>query len=92
MVFWAVLRLLLALFWLLLLIRSIVELVRNFSPDWRPRGVLVVILEAVFTITDPPVRLFRRLIPTTTIGATRVDVSMTVLMLVVLIALQATAW
>ncbi|MGL6236935.1 MAG: YggT family protein [Segniliparus sp.] len=83
-----VVRTLLAAFWFLLLVRSVVELVQSFSPDWRPRGVLVVVLELVFMVTDPPVRLFRRIIPDTTIGAVRLDISLMVLMFVVLIALR----
>ncbi|EFV12293.1 YggT family protein [Segniliparus rugosus] len=82
------LRLLLAAFWLLLLARSVIELVQSLSPDWRPRGVLVVVLELVFMVTDPPVRLFRRIIPNTTIGSVRVDISLMVLMFAVLIALR----
>jgi YggT family protein len=83
-----VLRSLLAAFWLLLIVRSVVELVQSFSPDWRPKGALVVVLELVFMVTDPPVRFFRRIIPNTTIGAVRVDISLMVLMFVVLIALR----
>lgn len=83
-----VVRSLLAAFWLLLLVRSVVELVQGVSPSWRPRGALVVVLETVFMATDPPVRLFRRIIPDATIGSVRVDISLMVLMFVVLIALR----
>ena len=50
-------------FWLLLIGRIIVEFIRTFARDWRPSGVVVVILEAIFTVTDPPVKLLRRIIP-----------------------------
>jgi YggT family protein len=45
------------LFWLLLIARIVVEFIRSFSRDWHPRGFTVVILEAIMTITDPPVML-----------------------------------
>ena len=61
------------IFWLLLIARIVVEFIRSFSRDWHPRGVTVVILEAIMTVTDPPVKLLRRIIPQLTIGAVRLD-------------------
>ena len=65
-----------------------VEFIRSFSRDWRPKGVTVVILEVIMTVTDPPVRLLRRLIPQLTIGAIRFDLSIMVLLLVAFIGMQ----
>ncbi|HEY2450672.1 MAG TPA: YggT family protein [Mycobacterium sp.] len=75
------------IFWLLLIARVVVEFVRSFSRDWRPRGVTVVILEIIMSVTDPPVKLLRRLIPQLTIGAVRFDLSIMVLMLLAFIAM-----
>ena len=41
----------------------------------------MVILEIIMTVTDPPVKLLRRLIPQLTIGAVRFDLSIMVLLL-----------
>ncbi len=71
------------LFWLLLMARVVVEFIRSFSRDWHPRGITVVLLEAIMTVTDPPVKLLRRLIPQLTIGAVRLDLSIMVLLLLV---------
>jgi YggT family protein len=76
-------------FWLLLIARIVIEFIRSFSRDWRPSGFTVVILEIILSITDPPVKLLRRLIPQLTIGAVRFDLSIMVLLLVVLIGWQA---
>jgi len=76
------------LFWLLLIARIVVEFIRSFSRDWRPRGVTVVILEAIMTVTDPPVNLLRRVIPQLTIGAVRLDFSIMVLLLLAFIGMQ----
>ncbi len=73
------------LFWLLLIVRVVIEFIRSFSRDWRPRGALVVVLEIIMSVTDPPVRLLRRLIPQLTIGAVRFDLSIMVLLLVAFI-------
>lgn len=89
--FFQILGFVLFLFWLLLIARIVVEFIRSFSRDWRPRGVTVVILEAIMTVTDPPVKLLRRIIPQLTIGAVRLDFSIMILLLVVYIGWTA-AW
>jgi YggT family protein len=74
-------------FWLLLIARIVIEFIRSFSRDWRPSGVTVVILEIILSITDPPVKLLRRLIPQLTIGAVRFDLSIMVLLLLAFIGM-----
>lgn len=76
------------IFWLLLIARIIVEFIRSFSRDWHPRGVTVVALEAIMTVTDPPVKLLRRVIPQLTIGAVRLDFSIMVLLLLAFLGMQ----
>ena len=61
--FFEILGFALFVFWLLLIARVVVEFIRSFSRDWHPRGFTVVILEAIMTVTDPPVKLLRRIIP-----------------------------
>ncbi|GAA0230299.1 YggT family protein [Saccharothrix sp. NPDC042600] len=75
-------------FWLLLTARVVVELVRTFAREWRPAGGVAVALETVYTVTDPPVRLLRRLIPTVRIGGIGLDLSIIVLLLVVIILMR----
>jgi YggT family protein len=79
------------LFWLLLIARIVVEFIRSFSRDWHPRGVTVVILEAIMTVTDPPVKLLRRIIPQLSIGAVRLDFSIMVLLLLAFVGMNL-AW
>jgi YggT family protein len=86
--FFSILGFVLFLFWLLLIARVVVEFIRSFSRDWRPKGLTVVILEVIMTLTDPPVKLLRRLIPQLTIGAVRFDLSIMVLLLVAFIGMQ----
>ncbi len=75
------------IFWLLLIIRVVVEFIRSFSRDWRPRGALVVILESILSVTDPPVKLLRRLIPQLTVGAVRFDLSIMLLLLLAFVGM-----
>jgi YggT family protein len=75
-------------FWLFLTARVVVELVRAFSREWRPAGGVAVTLETIYTVTDPPVRLLRRLIPMVRIGGVGLDLSIMVLLLVVFILMR----
>jgi YggT family protein len=75
-------------FWLLLIARIVVEVVRSLARDWHPRGVTAIALEVVFILTDPPVRLLRKLIPRIPIGGIRLDVSIMVLLFGVGILMQ----
>ena len=89
--FFQILGFALFMFWLLLIARIVIEFIRSFSRDWHPRGVTVVILETVMTLTDPPVKLLRRVIPQLTIGAVRLDFSIMILLLLVYVGWTA-AW
>ena len=75
-------------FWLLLTARVVVELVRAFAREWRPAGGVAATLETIYTMTDPPVRLFRRVIPMVRIGGVGLDLSIMVLLLVVFIGMR----
>jgi YggT family protein len=85
---WLVVYYVLFSFWLLLTARVVVELVRSFARGWRPAGGVAVALETVYTVTDPPVRLLRRIIPTVRIGGIGLDLSIIVLLLVVIILMR----
>ncbi|MCP2236577.1 YggT family protein [Prauserella halophila] len=74
--------------WLLLMARIVVELVRAFAREWRPEGGVAVAVESIYTVTDPPVKLVRRVIPVVRIGGVGLDLSIMVLLLVVFILMQ----
>ena len=64
---------LLLLYILVLFVRLILEYIPMFNRSWRPRGVGLVLAELVFTITDPPLKLFRRLVPPLRLGPVALD-------------------
>ena len=85
---WQVVYLLLWIFRLMLLGRIIVEFVRMFARSWKPVGVPAVGMEVLYTATDPPVKLFRRLIPALRLGGVGFDLSVLILFLIVWILMQ----
>ncbi len=77
----SVVDVLLLLYILALLARLVLEYIPMFNRQWRPRGFGLVIAEAVFTVTDPPLRFFRRLIPPLRLGPIALDLGFPVTML-----------
>ena len=78
----------LTIYLVVLIGRMIFGWVQVFARDWRPSGILLVIAEGIFTITDPPLKLLRRFIPTLRLGMVAMDLSFMVLFIVILILLE----
>ena len=67
---------------LVLLARVVVDWVRIFARDWVPRGIVLVLVEFLYTVTDPPLRFLRRFIPPLRIGGIALDMAFLVLFLI----------
>ncbi|HMQ37019.1 MAG TPA: YggT family protein [Micropruina sp.] len=65
----------------ILMVRAVLSFVPLFVRDWRPRGIMLVIAEFVYTLTDPPLRFMRKIIPPIRIGSTSLDLGFLVLFL-----------
>lgn len=78
----------LSLYLVLLIGRMIFETVQAFARSWRPTGVILVLAEATYTATDPPLKFLRRFIPPLRLGTVAFDLSFTVLFIVVLILIR----
>lgn len=70
-------------FYVALILRLVLDWVQNFARFWRPRGVVLVIASAVYSVTDPPMNALRRLIPPVRLGAVSLDVGFIVLVFAV---------
>lgn len=82
---WAVL-----LYVLVLFARLVLEWIPIFNREWRPRGAALVAAEGVYTVTDPPIKFFRRLIPPLRLGPVAIDLGFALTMLVCFILLSLT--
>jgi YggT family protein len=81
---------LLWLFFVLLIARLVLDYVQMFARSWRPTGPLLVVAEVIYTITDPPLKALRRVIPPVRIGSVSLDLSFLVLVVLVQIAIYLT--
>ena len=69
----------LQLFLFALLGRLILDYVRMFARNWKPSGISLYLVEAVYAITDQPMRFVGRFIPPLRLGAVSLDMSFIVL-------------
>jgi YggT family protein len=84
----AVLYNVLLIFLIFLLVRVVMETVFSFARSYQPHGVVLLILELVFTVTDPPVNALRRVIPPLRLGQVAIDLAVPVLFLILIVAMQ----
>ena len=75
------------LFFIALLIRLVVDWIQVFAREWQPKGLVLVVLEAIYTVTDPPLRAIRRVLPPLRIGSIALDLAFIVLIILVQILL-----
>jgi YggT family protein len=84
-----VLTYVLYIYLLLLIGRLIFSWIQAFSRDWTPRGLVLVIAEAVYTATDPPLKFLSRFIPVLRLGSVALDLSFMVVFFAVLLLITA---
>jgi YggT family protein len=65
----------------MLWIRFVVDWVQIFARSWVPRGPLLVLLEIVYSVTDPPIKALRRVVPPLRIGNFALDLSFIIVMI-----------
>lgn len=83
----AVLHLIVWLYLLVLLGRLVLDWVQVFAREWRPRGVMLVIAEFLYTLTDPPLKALRKVLPPLRLGAVALDLGFLVLIIGVYVLL-----
>ncbi|MBD7958038.1 YggT family protein [Microbacterium sp. Sa4CUA7] len=86
----SILNSLILLYVLLLLVRLVLEYIPMFNRSWRPRGAGLIAAEIVYTVTDPPIKLFRRFIPPLRLGVVAIDIAFPLTMLLCFVLLSIT--
>jgi len=82
------LYLLLYFFFLMLMARFVMGWVLAFGRRWHPGRGAAATLEAVWSVTDPPLKALRRVIPPLPLGTVTVDLSAIVLLLILFVLMQ----
>lgn len=79
------------LYFLLLIFRLVMDFVFQLARSYEPRGVMVVVLEVTYTLTDPPLKLIRRFIPPLRIGGIAIDLAFIILIIVIRVLMVVVA-
>ena len=87
-VFASIVHTALLLYLLVLFARLILDYIPMFNREWRPRGFGLVLAEIVFTVTDPPLRFFRRLVPPLRLGPVALDLGFPITMIACFVLLS----
>ena len=66
----------------LMFVRLVMDYVMMFARSWRPSGPIAAVLEIAYTITDPPLKALRRVLPPLRLGAVALDLSFIVVFVV----------
>ena len=80
-----IVELVLTLYVLVLIARLVLDYIPLFNRQWRPKGAGLVLAELAYTLTDPPIRFFRRVVPPLRLGTISLDFGFALTMIVVLI-------
>lgn len=76
------------LFFIMLIGRLVLDWIQVFARQWRPQGPVLVIAEAVYSVTDPPLRAVRKVIPPVRLGQIQVDLAFTALFVLTVLVMN----
>jgi YggT family protein len=68
--------------------RFVMSLVMSFGRRWQPGRGAAVALELVWSVTDPPLKALRRVIPPLRLGTVSVDLASLVLLVIVFVLMS----
>ena len=80
----------LLIYLLVMWVRFIVDIVQVINRQWRPKGFVLVITELAYVLTDPPLKLVRRLVPPIRAGGMALDFAWSIVMLAVIVLIILT--
>jgi len=83
-----VLYLLLYAFFLTLITRFIMGYVLQFGRRWQPGRGAAAAMELVWSVTDPPLKALRRVIPPLRLGTVSLDLSSLVLLVILFVLMD----
>ena len=75
-------------FLLFLMARLVLSFVLQFARRWQPRRGAAAAMEVVWSVTDPPLKALRRVIPPLRIGTVSLDLAFLILLVIVYVLLR----
>ena len=84
---WVILGVLLVYEWVLIA-RAVLSWIQVINAGWTPRGILLLVAEGTYTVTDPPLRFLRKLIKPLRVGSVQLDIAFLLLFLLVIACIR----
>lgn len=81
----AIISAVLNLYILVLVCRVVLDWIQIFARAWRPTGVILVLANLVYALTDPPLNRLRRVVPVLRLGGMGIDLSFLVLWVAIVV-------
>ncbi len=79
------LNILLDLAYFLVLARIFIGFFQSFVRGWEPKGATVVVLESIYTVTEPPLAAIRKVVKPVRLGGVGFDFSPVILIFGIII-------
>ncbi len=79
------------LYLMLMIGRLVFDYVQMFARTWRPSGFMLVLVELIYSLTDPPLKFIRRFVPPLRIGSVSLDISFLIVIIGIQIAMSLAA-
>ena len=80
------------IFLLILFARMILSWIPVLVREWEPRGPMLVVAEVIYSITDPPLRLLRKVLPPVRVGNMMLDLAFIGLAILVSILMRVVSF
>ncbi|NBU56997.1 MAG: YggT family protein [Actinobacteria bacterium] len=76
----------LGIFKIALFLRIIIDYVRMFARNWRPKSFVLALFEIIYSLTDRPMKFVQRFVPPLRLGGVALDLSFIVLLIAINLA------
>ncbi len=63
--------------------RLVIDLALSVNRGWRPKGLVLVLVESVLTVTDPVIKTVRKFVPPLRIGMIQFDLGWTLIVMAI---------
>lgn len=80
------------IFLLILFARMILSWIPVLVREWEPRGPMLVVAEIIYSITDPPLRVLRKVLPPVRVGNMMLDLAFIGLAILVSILMRVVSF
>ena len=64
---------------LVLILRLVFDYITMFARSWRPQGMVLVLAESLYSLTDPPLKAIRKVVPPLRLGGISIDLGFLIL-------------